>query len=111
MIRVAVSGYGAGLVSGYGDAYTWSEDDGDIGDWQSLLSQGIATAGTIYNNRLAAKSGRQLLGLQGSSSLAPLQPVPGATVFQEPAPAPSIPWVPIAIGGAILIGGFLFLRR
>jgi len=110
MIRV--EGFGGGLIQGFDqDAFSWSEDDGDVGDWQSLLSQSIATAGTIYNNRLAAKAGRQIIGLQGAASVQPLQPIPGATVFQEPAPVTKTNWMPLVIGAVVIGAGFMLLRR
>lgn len=78
-------------VDGYDDDL-WSEDDGDVGDWQSLLSQGIATVGTIVNNRYASKvAAKQVVGLSGGQVVSPTnwQQVPGASVFQQPAPQPS----------------------
>lgn len=109
MIRV--EGFGGGLIQGFDqDAFTWSDDDGDVGDWQSLLSQSISTVGTIYNNRLAAKAGRQIIGLQGAASVQPLQPIPGATVFQDPAP-PKTNWMPLIVGAVVIGAGFMLLRR
>lgn len=107
MIRVD----GFDFVRGYDqDAFIWSEDDGDVGDWQTLISQGITTAGTIYNNRLAAKAGRQVLGLQGPSTLGGgLQPIPGAAITEVRAESPK--WLPWAIGGGIILVGFFLLRR
>lgn len=75
-------------VDGYEDDL-WSEDDGDVGDWQSLLSQGIATVGTIVNNRYASKvAAKQVVGLQGGQVVSPTnwQQVPGATVFPSAPP-------------------------
>lgn len=102
-------------VDGYADDF-WTEDDGDVGDWQSLLSQGIATVGTIVNNRYAARAAAKgVIGLGGAQTVSTTawQPVPGASVF-PPAPAPQgagmgkMGYILLAAAG---LGVLVLLRR
>lgn len=104
-------------VDGLDYSPAWSEDDGDVGDWQSLLSQGIATVGSIINNREAAKASKRVVGLQGGASMSPIawQAVPGTQTFQPPPPvrAASSQVSPnmLMLGAVVLVGGLFLLRR
>jgi hypothetical protein len=71
------------------------DDDDDVGNWQSLLSQAIATGGALYDNRQRVKAARRaqssgVANVQPGTIAPQWTPIPTGTVFQSPSPSQPI---------------------
>jgi len=101
------------------------EDDDEaeeVGDWQSIASQLIATGGALYDNRQARKYGRGTVTVPSGATkqIAPQwTPIPGPMQFGNTAPGSGVltglsggampPWLLPA--GLALLGGLLIMRK
>lgn len=103
-----------GLELVEGEEYT----EGDVGDWTSLLSQAIGTAGSAYSNRLAAKTAQRLgagginpnVQLAWQSTPGVVAPtIPNSKVLTPASGGGGAMWPILAVAGVAAL--FLFRKR